>query len=64
MGLVATSQPNPGLALYRPCQPRKTALYQLLEAYYQDVKAAWEDRFEKTFGYWRGFVDAVVAHYT
>ncbi len=63
MELAATSQPNPALALYRPRQPRKTALYQLLEAYYEDVKAAWEDRFEKTFGYWRGFVDAVVARY-
>ena len=63
MELAATSQPNPALALYRSRQPRKTALYPLLEAYYEDVKAAWEDRFEKTFGYWRGFVDAVVARY-
>jgi hypothetical protein len=35
----------------------------MLEAYYEDVKAAWEERFEKTYGHWRGFVDAVVARY-
>jgi hypothetical protein len=63
MELVATSQPNPPLALYRPRQPQNSALYQLLEAYYEDVKAVWEERFEKKYGFWRGFVDAVVARY-
>ncbi len=63
MELVATSQPNPALALYRPRQPQNSALYQLLEAYYEDVKALWEERFEKKYGFWRGFVEAVVARY-
>ena len=63
MELVATSQPNPPLALYRPRQPQNSALYQLLEAYYEDVKAVWEERFEKKYGFWRGFVDAMVARY-
>ena len=63
MELVATSQPNPPLALYRPRQPQNSALYQLLEAYYEDVKAVWEERFEKKYGFWRGFVDTVVARY-
>ncbi len=49
MELVATSQPNPPLALYRPRQPQNSALYQLLEAYYEDVKAVWEERFEKNY---------------
>ena len=49
--------------LYRPRQPQNSALYQLLEAYYEDVKAMWEDRFEKKYGFWRGFVDAAVARY-
>ena len=34
-----------------------------LEAYYEDVKAVWEERFEKKYGFGRGFVDAVVARY-
>ena len=47
----------------KPRRPRATTLYQLLEAYYDDVKAVWEERFEKTYGYWRGFIDKVVARY-
>jgi hypothetical protein len=38
-------------------------LYQLLETHYDDVKAQWEERFEKAYGYWRGFVDNVVLRY-
>ncbi len=49
--------------LYRPRQPQNSALYQLLEAYYEDVKAVWEERFQKTYGFWRGFIDTVVARY-
>ena len=49
--------------LYRPRHPRATFLYQLLEAHYDDVKAQWEDRFQKAYGYWRGFLDNVVARY-
>ena len=50
-------------AVYKPRQPRKTALYQLMEAHYEDVKALWEDRFEKTYGRWRGFTDHAVWRY-
>jgi hypothetical protein len=50
-------------AIYRPRQARKTALYQLVEKYYEDVKAVWEDRFEKKYGRWRGFIDNVVWRY-
>jgi hypothetical protein len=63
MGLAATSQPLAPPALYRPRNARATALYQLLEAYYEDVKSLWEERFEKKYGFWRGFVDQVVARY-
>ncbi|HXV63427.1 MAG TPA: hypothetical protein VEK15_22190 [Vicinamibacteria bacterium] len=38
-------------------------MYQLLETYYEQVKGLWEDRFEKKYGFWRGFVDTVVARY-
>ena len=49
--------------LYRPRNARASPLYQLLETYYEEVKAIWEQRFEKQYGFWRGFVDAVVARY-
>jgi len=62
MGLAVSSQPL-APALYRTRNARATALYQLLEAYYEDVKSLWEARFEKNYGVWRGFVDQVVARY-
>ena len=49
--------------LYRPRNARASPLYQLLETYYEDFKAIWEDRFQKKFGFWRGFVDTVVARF-
>ncbi len=49
--------------VYRPHNARASPLYQLLEAHFDDVKARWEDRFEKAYGYWRGFVDNVVLRY-
>jgi len=62
MGLAVSSQPL-APALYRTRNPRATALYQLLESYYEDVKSVWDERFEKKYGFWRGFVDQVVARY-
>ena len=50
-------------ALYRPRHARKTPLYQLVEKHYEDVKAVWDDRFEKEYGRWRGFIDNVVWRY-
>ena len=67
MGTLAASLPFPSEggdpSLYRPRNVRATPLYQLLESYYEPVKALWEDRFEKKYGFWRGFVDSVVARY-
>jgi hypothetical protein len=34
-----------------------------MEAHYEEVKALWEDRFEKIYGRWRGFIDHVVWRY-
>ncbi len=63
MGLGISSAAVETPRLYRPRNVRATPLYQLLEMYYEDVKALWEERFEKKYGYWRGFVDSVVARY-
>ncbi len=55
-----TLEPPP---LYRPRNARASPLYQLFETYYDEVKAVWEERFDKKFGFWRGFVDTAVARY-
>ena len=63
MGLAASSHALEPPALYRSRTVRATPLYQLLESYYEDVKALWEERFQRKYGFWRGFVDTVVARY-
>jgi hypothetical protein len=49
--------------VYRPRDPRKTPLYGLLDSLYERVKGVWEERFERSCGFWRGLVDEVVAGY-
>ena len=39
-------------------------MYRLVEAHYDTVKGVWEERFERLYGRWRGFLDRVVAAYT
>ena len=48
-------------ALYRARRPAETPLHSLIEALYDKVKGAWEDLFERRYGFWRGLLDGVVA---
>jgi len=48
---------------YRPRSPRATSLYQLLDSYYERLKGSWEERFERRYGFWRGFYDTAVMRY-
>jgi hypothetical protein len=50
-------------AAYRQRNPRATALYQLLDKHYETVKGLWEERFERRYGFWRGYWDNAVASY-
>jgi len=63
MGLPALSPSCSAQTLYRPRDPQSTPLYLLLDSLYEKVKAVWEDRFERRYGFWRGFVDTAVARY-
>jgi len=56
---VATSCP----AAYRARSPRATSLYRLFETHFEEVRGQWEERFERRFGFWRGFVDEQVRRY-
>ncbi len=31
-----------------------------MEHFYEEVKGIWEERFERVYGFWRGFIDDVV----
>ena len=49
--------------VYRSRNPRTTPLYRLVEAYFDEVKGQWEERFERGHGFWRGFVDEQIRRY-
>jgi hypothetical protein len=51
------------VAFYQQRHPQSTILYFLVESLYEKVKAVWEQRFERSHGFWRGFVDDIVARY-
>ena len=48
---------------YRARSPRATPLYRLFETHFEEVRGQWEERFERRFGFWRGFVDEQVRRY-
>ena len=50
-------------APYRARNPRATPLYRLFDAHFEEVKGQWEDRFERRYGFWRGFVDEQIRRY-
>ena len=50
-------------APYRARSPRATPLYRLFDAHFEEVKGQWEDRFERRYGFWRGFVDEQIRRY-
>lgn len=45
---------------YRPRDPQSTPLCRLVETFYEEVKGCWEERFERLYGRWRGFLDRVL----
>ncbi|MCP4902399.1 MAG: hypothetical protein GY906_35985 [bacterium] len=48
---------------YRPRDPGSTPLYRLVETFYEEVKGQWEERFERLYGRWRGFLERAVSSY-
>jgi len=50
-------------AVYRQRRPRATSLFQLLDTHFDELKALWEQRFERRFGFWRDFYDTAVLRY-
>ncbi len=47
-------------ALYRPRVPQAMPLNRLVQAHYADVRDAWEERYERQYGFWRAFTDTAV----
>jgi hypothetical protein len=51
------------VAAYRARCPRATPLHRLFDAFFDEVRGRWEERFERRCGCWRGFVDERVLRY-
>ena len=48
---------------YSPRQPKKTSLYQFLDAHYIEFRNVYDERFSKRYGFWRPVTDEVVEKY-
>jgi hypothetical protein len=49
--------------VYRPRHPERTVLYRVLAHHFDGFLAAYEDRFEREYGYFRPIVKEVVERY-
>jgi hypothetical protein len=54
---------KPCAARYRAGNPRATSLYRFFETHFDEVRGQREERYERRFGFWRGFVDERVLRY-
>jgi hypothetical protein len=50
-------------SLYKPRNPRKTPLWQILTRYFDEFLSAYEDRFQERYGYLSPYVEKVVRRY-
>jgi hypothetical protein len=66
IGSAALGLPCPPLVdptVYRSRRPAQTPLYVMLDSLFETVERAWEDLFERRYGFCRGLLDGVVARY-
>ncbi len=49
-----------GDGFYRPRQPRQTPFYQLVERFYPEFKAVYEERYQQRYGFWRPAIHRAV----
>ena len=52
-----------GGGFYRPRQPKATAFYQLVERFYPQFKAVYEERYQECYGFWRPIIGTVVEQF-
>jgi len=48
---------------YRPRQPQRTVLYQVLDRHFDDFKSTYDERLERRYGPWRNVCSDVVRKY-
>ena len=54
---------EPIRGVYKQRNPKETPLYQCIEDNYEEFKQVYDDRYEKTHGYWRAVVEEAIFAY-
>lgn len=49
--------------LYKPRNPRKNVYYRCIEDHFEQVKGVWEEKYQRTYGFWRSFIKDVIYKY-
>ena len=49
--------------LYRPRRPENSAYYQCVEDHFEDFEQVYEERFERTYGFYRPYLRSVIYRY-
>jgi len=49
-----------GGGFYRPRRPKETPFYQLVEEFYPQFKAVYQERYQECYGFWRPAIDTAV----
>jgi hypothetical protein len=49
-----------GGGFYHPRQPQQTAFYQLVGRFYPQFEAAYEERYQERYGFWRPSISTAV----
>lgn len=50
-------------AVYKPRNPRHSHYYRCIEAHFEELEGAWEERYQRTCGFWRPLVMDVIYKY-
>lgn len=51
------------ICFYRPRLPQKTPFYQLVQRFYPEFEAVYEDRYQERYGYWRPAITKAVTKF-
>jgi len=46
--------------VYRPRHPQESPFYQLVERFYPEFEAVYEERYQERYGFWRPIIGTVV----
>lgn len=49
--------------VYQPRRPRLSPYYRCIESHFEQLEGSWEDRYMRSYGFWRPFVMDVIYNY-